>query len=539
MFQLSIFIALFAIAQTVSNVTKEDSKGYGLLFTSLTREVEDVKLRFELPGGIPKWIKGTLVKNGPGKFEMGHKRVNHAFDGFGKLSSWRFAGDGKSVTFSTKLQQTGYYRDSVKLNTIAPYTLFGDTVPAETTEERIKRTMKGMDNNVVNVKALTKQLSIDTNYMILNDMWNLYTININNLTLVKHLAPLVGEDEESLMDMMMDANKMAVPSLSSAHPLFEGSRDNWITYYIKLNPLGKSIFNVIRMGNDIKPRLLTSWKIDTFEIPYMHSFGLTEKYVVFFEGPCYFELFHFAFSGTFEMKEAFQCHHDNPMYIKVVELATGKVTELKTHDINAKGLFLHSINSYEVNSTTIVADATQLPNFDQMTGLTLDNMLNVDKRNAILANGQVTRYYLNLKTGQVDVQPIVSTPHLNKALDHLDFPAINEDYRMKNYCYFWGTAYKSDGVHYGNWTLGKKSVCNSKNDLTWHKPNHYPMEPWFIATPNSKQEDDGVIVTSILDGEKGLNYLAVLNATNLKMINYAYTPIHLPMDFHGRFFENV
>jgi len=51
----------------------------GAGFHSLTTEVHDHYPTVE--GTIPEWLSGTLVRNGPARFEAGDRRVNHWFDG--------------------------------------------------------------------------------------------------------------------------------------------------------------------------------------------------------------------------------------------------------------------------------------------------------------------------------------------------------------------------------------------------------------------------------------------------------------------------
>jgi all-trans-8'-apo-beta-carotenal 15,15'-oxygenase len=47
-----------------------------------------------LQGEIPKDLKGTLLRNGPGNFDFGSMRINHPFDGDGIISAYSFV-DGQ------------------------------------------------------------------------------------------------------------------------------------------------------------------------------------------------------------------------------------------------------------------------------------------------------------------------------------------------------------------------------------------------------------------------------------------------------------
>jgi beta,beta-carotene 9',10'-dioxygenase len=55
-------------------------------FTSLCNEVCDTRLRID--GTIPHWLAGTLIRNGPAKFEIGQRQMNHWFDGLAMLHAF-------------------------------------------------------------------------------------------------------------------------------------------------------------------------------------------------------------------------------------------------------------------------------------------------------------------------------------------------------------------------------------------------------------------------------------------------------------------
>ena len=58
----------------------------------------------------------------------------------------------------------------------------------------------------------------------------------------------------------------------------------------------------------------------------------------------------------------------------------------------------------------------------------------------------------------------------------------------------------------------------------------------FVANPEAKSEDDGVLVTIGYDGMKGRSYLLLLDAMTFEPLNYAYSPHRIPYSFHGNFF---
>ena len=66
-----------------------------------------------------------------------------------------------------------------------------------------------------------------------------------------------------------------------------------------------------------------------------------------------------------------------------------------------------------------------------------------------------------------------------------------------------------------------------------------PTEPIFIPNPNATKEDDGILLSVILDGEKGLSYLGVFDAGTLTLRSKSYVPMSLPFNLHGQFFPEV
>ena len=62
---------------------RREAAPWRLGFTSLEDEVTDNQL--SVMGEIPPWLTGTLVRNGPAKFEVGNQNYRHWFEGLGIL----------------------------------------------------------------------------------------------------------------------------------------------------------------------------------------------------------------------------------------------------------------------------------------------------------------------------------------------------------------------------------------------------------------------------------------------------------------------
>jgi carotenoid cleavage dioxygenase-like enzyme len=71
----------------------------------------------------------------------------------------------------------------------------------------------------------------------------------------------------------------------------------------------------------------------------------------------------------------------------------------------------------------------------------------------------------------------------------------------------------------------------------WSEPGVYPGEPVFVRTPGTVREDDGVLLSVVLDAEQGTSFLLVLDATDLSEIARCRVPQHIPFGFHGNYFR--
>ena len=63
----------------------------------------------------------------------------------------------------------------------------------------------------------------------------------------------------------------------------------------------------------------------------------------------------------------------------------------------------------------------------------------------------------------------------------------------------------------------------------------FPGEPVFVAAPEAEAEDEGVLLSVVLDGGRGNSFLLVLDARTLEEVARAEVPHHIPFGFHGQF----
>ncbi|MDY7083098.1 MAG: carotenoid oxygenase family protein, partial [Halobacteria archaeon] len=234
----------------------QSSRGRQLGFTTLDEEVQNRELQVE--GDIPDWVNGALLRNGPAKFEDSAKSFNHWFDGMAMLR--RFSIRNGRVEYSNKFLESKAY-ESVKNGEMA-YDEFA-TDPCRDIFERFFTLFKGpnaTDNANVNIARHADDFVAMTETPI--------PIEFDPETL-----ETIGEVEYTESDAV-DGD------ITTAHPHYDFERGETVNYVTEFSR--KSEYKVYTLADSSDEReILGTYGVD--EPAYMHSFGMTENYVVLAE----------------------------------------------------------------------------------------------------------------------------------------------------------------------------------------------------------------------------------------------------------------
>jgi carotenoid cleavage dioxygenase-like enzyme len=115
----------------------------------------------------------------------------------------------------------------------------------------------------------------------------------------------------------------------------------------------------------------------------------------------------------------------------------------------------------------------------------------------------------------------------NLELPRIDYARCNE----RPYRYVWGVKGGPNG-----WLeqIVKLDTADGAT-CSWSQPDAYPGEPVFVASPGGEGEDDGVLLSVVLDATASTSFLLVLDAGDLSELARARVPHHIPFSFHGQF----
>ena len=112
-----------------------------------------------------------------------------------------------------------------------------------------------------------------------------------------------------------------------------------------------------------------------------------------------------------------------------------------------------------------------------------------------------------------------------------ELPTINPNYLTRPHRYTYGGADRSSyAVLYDALV---KWDSEAQSAIFWAEHGHTPGEPVFVTDPEGTNEDDGVLLSVVLDGFSERSYLLCLDAKDMKEIGRADMDIPVGFGFHG------
>ncbi|KAF9695581.1 hypothetical protein EKO04_006469 [Ascochyta lentis] len=280
---------------------------------------------------------------------------------------------------------------------------------------------------------------------------------------------------------------------------------------------------------------------------YIHSLFLTENYVIL----CVWNS-HFTWAGISLL------YHQNIVQAIAPFDHTSKTMWYVIDRTHNRGLVatyssdaffcFHSVNAWEEPSagnpsqTDIITELSVFENTDVVHRFYYDNLISslstpdseyTGKKRLSCLPMQAQFRLPEISTSLPDAQPKEAQRlFLADKMVSLELPTINPSYLTRRHRYTYGCADRlkssfMDGI--------AKFDNTTQTSIFWEQEGHTPGEPIFVADPKGKGEDDGVLLTVVLDGFVERSYLLVLNAKDLKEVGRAEVPGPVAFGFHGAF----
>jgi beta,beta-carotene 9',10'-dioxygenase len=466
------------VAEPAASTGKQDLTAG---FESLDRETRLDRL--PLDGRLPDWLQGSLVRTGPAKWEVGRQTMNHWFDGFAMLHRFGIA-DGE-VSYANRFLQTRAYRAAQEKGEIV-YSEFA-TDPCRSLFSRV-------------FSMFSPKISDNANV-------NLVKLGERYISMTETPIP-VEFDGETLETVGVAYEAPGI--FTTAHPHLDRGSGGMLNYAAKLGPRNRYRFFLLR-PDAATPKVIAELPVK--EPAYMHSFGLTERWLVLAEFPFVVNPISIPLSGR-PYIENYRWKPELGTRFTLIDRNSGEATG--PFETDAFYSFHHA-NAYEENGAVLV-DACTYENAEIIEDLYLDRL----REGKPARRADLRRFRIELGSGKVTSEQLT---------EGLELPRINyARHNERPHRYVWGVDAKSGWID----RIVKADV-EGGTTIAWAEVGCSPGEPVFVPAPAAEAEDEGVLLSVVFDSSSGRSFLLVLDAADLGELARAEAPHHIPYGFHGQF----
>jgi beta,beta-carotene 9',10'-dioxygenase len=470
------------MATATSQTPRTDPR---LGFTSLDEETAVDSL--PVTGELPAWLGGALVRVTPAKLEVGERRVDHWFDGLAMLNRFGFA-DGR-LSYGSRFIRSRAYDEAQEGRLVPGFA----TDPCRSIFKRVQAIFspEATDNPNVNLARIGER------YIAMTETPMPVEFDADTLETVGHLEY---------------ADKLRAHT-TTAHPHHDPERNELVNYVARFSRVSEYVLYGLPAGGS-KRRAIA--KLPVRRPAYMHSFGMSGRYLILAEYPLRVNPLKLALSGR-PFIENYEWDGTESTTFQVIDRETGALRG--TYETGAFFCF-HHVNAFERGGELVV----DLVAYDDAS--IIDALyLNEHGPRGPLPAAELRRFTIDLEGGGMRSEPLAEG---SLELPRIDYGRRNtRDYR---YAYFTGSE--------GDWIdrLVKVDVTDGSRSV-WSAPGCYPGEPVFVRQPDAEDEDAGVVLSVVLDAAAERSFLLVLDARSFEERARAEAPHHIPFGFHGQYFR--
>jgi len=451
-------------------------------FRSQPRELPRTRVRIQ--GELPDWLRGTLLRTGPATFEAPSRDIEHWFMGLAMLVRLR-VGDEPGVAEVAAKHLKSHERERAmrpnpfpRLRELAEHIrpFFGERPPTDDGSVNIART----GDTFVAMTESTRRARFDPT-------------TLEGLGTLEHRDVLEGH-------------------LTTAHPLWDAKRGCHFNYMSHFGP--KAVHIAYRMDAGRRHHLQ---ELKTDRPAYMHSFGATPNHMILVEGPLFVQPLKLRFLNV-AFFDSLTWDGAAGTRIRAVHKDSGAV---QTWHLDEPFFCFHTIDGRETGDA-LELDLVTYPDSGVLDELVLERLRSDDPPKAI---GDIRR--IRLPTGGPATIETLDAPGLE--LPRID-PRRVGDSRI---------VYGATNDRPGTFVDGLVKVDRtSGRHMAWRGEDLFPGEPVFVPNPGAQSEDEGVVISLVLDGQRQRSSFVVLDAKSFTERARIELPLFVPQGFHGEFFAD-
>ena len=441
--------------------------------------------RIELKGELPPWLSGSLVRVTPAKFDLEQGAIRHWFDGLAMLH--RFGIDDGKVSYANRFIRSDAYEKAQKGERLSQGFA---TDPCRAIFKRVQTMFSPTftDNANVNLMRLGER------YVAMTE------------------TPLPIEFDPQTLATLRHAGK-APGHVTTAHPHHDRETGEAVNYAVNMGPV--STYRVYATNGKDERRVVA--KVPVREPAYMHSFAMTERYVVLAEYPLTVNPLKLAL-GAESFIESYCWQPERGTRFLVIDRHDGGVKMRARADAF---FCFHHVNAWE-EGDDVVVDLVAFDDSSVIDHLFIDRLRSGDPG----AESQLRRY--RISPGRQSAEGEVLLDHTIE-LPRIDYARVN----TKPYRYVYACGQRPERPDWLNELV--KFDTRERALVSWHERGCYPGEPVFAGRPGREREDDGVILSVVFDSGTNRSFLLVLDASSFEEKARAEAPHHVPIGFHGQF----
>jgi len=460
-------------------------------FHSVPTEVHDHQPTIE--GEIPDWLSGTLIRNGPGLFESGDRRVNHWFDGLAMLR--RYAFDDGQLQYSNRFLRTDAYEDAMNGQ------LTGQFGTDTRGWRRFLETLSSLgvpdptDNTNVHVAQ------IDGEYVALTE------------------APCrVAFDPETLATRGRFAfDDDLTEHTTAAHLVDDPHRGELVGFATQFGWNPQYHLYRLERGSRSRDRIAS---IDANGPAYIHDCSVTADHVIIVETPLVLSVLRALNPFSEGANSMLDWQPDRGTRVLVVDRDSGELVADPTFE---PVFSFHHINAY-IDGETVVLDLVEFPDGDIVDSMSLSEL--DGKGFPAVPDAALMRYRIDIDANAVSRTRLYD--------GGMELPRVPRSTVGRDHRYAYGQATDRAGSN------GLVKVdCETGTAREWWERGVYLEEPIPVQHPAADSMDDGVVLATALDVDREQTTLMVFDAATLSVQARAVLPHPEPFGFHGRFFPDV